>query len=104
MAMTPEERTLRARLAALEMHAKGRTNTAPAREAMWRRFLDQVDPERVLPEEERNRRAEQARRAHCTRMAMKSVTARRKAREARERAARLEADIAQLEAERRGVA
>jgi membrane-bound lytic murein transglycosylase B len=37
--------------------------TAPARAAQLARYLDQVDPEHVLPEDERRQRAEQARRA-----------------------------------------
>lgn len=101
MALSPEERRLRARLAALEMHAKGSTNTAPAREALWRKFEDQVDPERKLPPAERRKRAEAARRAHYTRLALRSVVARRQARERREEAEQLEALAEQLEAQNR---
>jgi hypothetical protein len=53
--------------------------TQPARDKFNQRFLDQVDPERVLPEAERQRRAEQARKAYFTRLALKSAVARRKA-------------------------
>jgi hypothetical protein len=37
--------------------------TAPARAAQLARYLDQVDPDRVLPEDERARQVELARRA-----------------------------------------
>jgi hypothetical protein len=50
--------------------------TAPARAAMFRKFEDQVDPDRVLPVEERAKRAESARRAHYQRLAMKSAQSR----------------------------
>jgi hypothetical protein len=42
------------------------------------RFEDQVDPHRVLPNAERQRRAEQAKKAYFTRLALKSVQARRR--------------------------
>lgn len=51
--------------------------TAPAREALMRKFEDQVDPDRVLPAEERAKRAENARKAHYQRMALKSAQSRR---------------------------
>ena len=40
------------------------------------KFLREVDPDGVLPEDERNRRAEAARRAHYQRMALASAKAR----------------------------
>jgi hypothetical protein len=40
------------------------------------RFVDQVDPDRVLPEAERQRRAEAARRAHMAQLAFRSAKAR----------------------------
>jgi len=52
--------------------------TRPAREAFERRFLDQVDPDRVLPEAERERRARAARRAYFSALAFKSAQARRR--------------------------
>jgi hypothetical protein len=76
--MTPEQRTLRARTAAHTQHSKGRTNTQPARAAWWTRFLDEVDPGRVLPEAEREKRADHAMRAHMARMALASSKARSK--------------------------
>jgi hypothetical protein len=36
-----------------------------------RKFEDQVDPERALPEDERNRRAEHALKAHMASLALK---------------------------------
>jgi hypothetical protein len=60
------------------MHAQGLTNTGPAREAFEQRFLDEVDPDRTLPENERLRRAGFARKAYYTRLAIKSAQARRK--------------------------
>jgi hypothetical protein len=77
--MTPEERTLRARLAAHSLHAKvdSRAHTEPARRAFADSFEKQVDPGGVLPLEERLRRAEHARKAYFTRLAFKSVRARR---------------------------
>lgn len=67
--MTPEQRTLRARLAAHAMRAQGKTNTAPARAAQWEKYLDEVDPHLTLPEDERIRRAQHARIAFMTRIA-----------------------------------
>ncbi len=51
--------------------------TNHARAALLRRFEDEVDPERVLPAEERLRRAGQARKAYFTRLALASADARR---------------------------
>lgn len=85
MPMTSTERRLRAQLAALERTARGEDpseRTRKAREAAARRFEDQVDPDRVLPTEERQRRAEAARMAHMTRMAYRSAKLRRERREA----------------------
>lgn len=77
--LTPSERSLRARLAAQTMHSRNdsRVTSAPARAAAEKRFLDEVDLERVLPEAERLRRAECAKKAHFTRMAYLSARARR---------------------------
>jgi hypothetical protein len=77
--LTPAERTLRARLAAHAGHAQGKTNTEPARKAFKERFLDEVDPDRVLPEAERLRRAEHAYKAHMARLSLKAAQARRRA-------------------------
>jgi hypothetical protein len=73
--------TLRARLGAHALHAKydSRELTARARAKFLQRFIDEVDPERELPEAERLKRAEHALRAHMTRLALRSAQARRKA-------------------------
>ena len=80
MTLSPAERTLRARLAAHSLHAQvnSRDHTAPARRAFMDRFEDEVDPNRVLPNAERQRRAEHAKKAYFTRLALKSVQARRR--------------------------
>ena len=78
--MTPEERTMRARLAAHTLHAThdSREITAPARAAFQSRFEREVDPDGELPSDERARRAAQARKAYYTRLALASAKARRK--------------------------
>lgn len=78
--LRPQERVLRARLAA---HTKWsrydpREGTQKARDAFLTSFLDKVDPDRVLPEDERLRRADSARRAHFTKMALASARSRRR--------------------------
>jgi hypothetical protein len=77
--MAESDRTLAARLGAHSLHAQcdSRETTAKARAKFLERFLDQVDPDRVLPESERLRRAEHARKAYFTRLALKSAKARR---------------------------
>ena len=64
--LTPAERNLRARAAAYRLHSlyDSRQLTANARAAFEQRFARQVDPDRVLPEAERQRRAECARKAY----------------------------------------
>jgi hypothetical protein len=52
--------------------------TRAARQAFWNKFERDVDPEGVLPPEERARRAEMARKAHFARLALASAKARRK--------------------------
>lgn len=77
--MTPAERSMRARIAAYSLHAKRdpRETTAPARAAFLARFEHQVDPDGSLPDAERRRRAEAARKAHFTKLALRSAQARR---------------------------
>jgi hypothetical protein len=78
--LSPEQRSLRARMAAYAMHARydSRQVTANARKAFLDRFEREVDPDSVLPIHERRRRAESAKRAHMTRLALRSAQARRK--------------------------
>lgn len=86
MPMTPSERTLRARLGAHTLHATHdpRETTAKAREALQKRFEDEVDPDRVLPEDERARRIHHAKQAYYARLALKSAQSRRARRAAAE--------------------
>jgi len=77
--LTPAERSLRGRLGAHKLHAThdSRELTKNARAAFLERFEHEVDPDRQLPELERQRRAEHARKAYFTRLALASVRARR---------------------------
>jgi hypothetical protein len=78
--LTPEQRSLRARLAVHESWARtddAAARTAPARKAFLDRFEKQVDPNGELPPAERTRRAEHARKAYFARLALKSAQARR---------------------------
>jgi hypothetical protein len=79
MSLSPGERSLRARMAAFAMHSQNdsKKTSQPARDAFQKMFLDEVDPFRELPEAERLRRAECARKAHFTRMAYRSAKVRR---------------------------
>lgn len=83
MAESPEERSAHAQLAALSRSARepsGAAMTARARETFLNKFYDATDP--ALPEVERHRQADAARRAHFVRLARASVRARRAVREA----------------------
>lgn len=55
------------------------TMVGPAHRGFRRRFENLVDPDRVLPEAEREARADRARRAHMLTLAAKSAAARKKA-------------------------
>jgi hypothetical protein len=80
-ARVQSERVLQARLAAHSLHARvsdPAAHTLPARQAFLDRFAVEVDPEGVLPPAERDRRAEHARRAYFTRLALRSAQSRRK--------------------------
>jgi hypothetical protein len=82
LSLSPEQRTLRASIAAHAMHAKNdsREITANARAAFLKRFLDEVDAVTPgLPGAERLRRAEHLLRAHMKRLALASSRARSKA-------------------------
>lgn len=77
--LTPAERTARARLAAHTLHSRvdSTVHTEPARRAFLERFEQAVDPDKVLPPAERRRRAEHAKKAYFTRLALRSARARR---------------------------
>lgn len=82
MPLTPSERTLRARLGAhksWQNTTDRAARTANARKAALDRFDREVDPDGTLPLAERARRAEHARKAYFTALALKSAKARRKA-------------------------
>jgi hypothetical protein len=86
MVLSPSERTIRARLAAHEQHSRysPHETTAAGQTAFRARFEKQVDPDGVLPVEERARRAQSALRAHMTRLAFYSARNRRMRKEARQ--------------------
>lgn len=78
---TPEQRALAARIAAHSKWAQTdpREGTAAARKAALDRFERQVDPDGVLSDPERARRAEHAKKAYFLQLAAKSASARKKA-------------------------
>jgi len=79
--LTPEQRAMRARIAAHSRWAKEsdpQAATAPARRASMERFEREVDPGGTLPSAERSLRAEHARKAYMQRLALRSSQARRK--------------------------
>lgn len=82
--LTPEQRSQRARIAALERWSRddGKANGEACQAGLRRKFYNETDP--TLPEAERIRRADCAYRAHMTRLAYLSPRARmaRKAGEA----------------------
>jgi hypothetical protein len=87
MSLSPEQRRLRAQIAANSRWSREdpRVGTARARAAWYRKFLDQVDPERILSHAERDRRAQSALRAEMQRLALRSSKARSAKAAARER-------------------
>jgi len=80
MPATPEQRRLIGRIGAYSLHARydPRQTTAPARRAFMARFEREVDPDGVLEDAERRRRAESARKAYFTRLALASSKARQR--------------------------
>lgn len=58
--------------------------TAPGRAAFWQQFLDEVDPHRELPEDERTERAQAARKRYYAELGHRSGEARRARRAQRE--------------------
>jgi hypothetical protein len=77
--LSPAERSLRARLAVHTLHATRdpRQATALARAGFLARFEREVDPDGVLDQSERRRRAEHARRAYFIRLSLAAIAARR---------------------------
>lgn len=79
MSTTQTERTLRAKIAAHKRwaHTVDRTAaTEPARRGLLDKFEREVDPHNRLNPAERAKQAENARREHYARMALKSARAR----------------------------
>jgi hypothetical protein len=74
---TAAERSLRGKIGAHSLHAKydSRDLTAPGRKAsaenLNKRLLAEIDPRNELPEGERARRLDHARRAYFSRLALK---------------------------------
>ena len=96
MPLTPAERIMRARLASHRSWANTSdpaARTAPARAAMLDRFMREVDPDGTLLPAERERRAEHARKAYYTGLALKSASARRRASKALDDLAEAEAAL-----------
>lgn len=81
MAISAAERRLRSQIGAHESWARTEnrsSRTLPARQALEAKFEKMVDPDGTLLPAERARRAENARKAHYTRMALKSAQVRRR--------------------------
>jgi hypothetical protein len=78
--LSPTEAHLRARIGAYALHSKydPRETTVPARAAFLDRFTREVDPDGLLPEAERLRRATYARKAYFAKLALKSAQSRRR--------------------------
>jgi hypothetical protein len=81
LSLSPEQRSQRARIAAHAMHAKNdvRRTTAAGRDAFMARFEREVDPDGVLDQAERARRAEHARKSYFAKLAYLSAKARQRA-------------------------
>lgn len=72
MSFSPELAAIYGRIGAHTAHAKhsGEKMTAKARESFMARFEREVDPEGVLPAAERARRAQHAKSAYFSRLAL----------------------------------
>lgn len=93
--LTPEQAALVGRVGAHESWARTpdrSARTAPARAAAWSSWVRKADPDGVLSDADRQRRAEHLRSAHMARLGLRSSLNRSKAKHARAEAARLEAD------------
>jgi hypothetical protein len=88
---------LRGRIGAYRLHATHdpRETTAAARAKFLARFEREVDPDGLLPEPERLRRAEMARKAYFAALALKSSRTRaRRSKQAAQRATRKSGEAA----------
>jgi hypothetical protein len=105
--LDPREMARRGKVGAHVLHSRHdpRETTAKGRATFLARFEREVDPERTLPEAERQRRAQHARAAYFARLALKSARtrakrARRKAPEAVTPGAETTAEVRHGAAER----
>lgn len=92
MASTSSERRLAAQVSAYSSWAQTENRTArtqPARDALLRKFEQQVDPDGTLSPVERDKRVQAARKAYYASLALRSARARRLAKEAAEAEAAL---------------
>ena len=73
-------RSLAGRIGGYALAAKydSRETSKPGREAFLKRFEEEVDPDHVLPQRERERRATAARKAYFAQLALKSAKVRRR--------------------------
>lgn len=80
MSLTPEQRRLRAQLAANVRWSREdpSVNARRAQAGLVARFEREVDPDGTLPPAERARRVECARKAHMQRLALASSRARKR--------------------------
>lgn len=105
---TSSDRALIARVAAhtswantTDPSARTAPGRAAAHAALLNRFDREVDPDGTLPPDVRARRAEHARKAYFTRLALRSAQSRRRAAAARSAAKTLDQDAADAERELR---
>lgn len=87
--LNPDRARILGRIGAHQLHATRNPieTTQKARETFLARFEQLADPDGVLPEVERLRRARHLRHAHMTRLSLLAVEARRRKRAAQEGAA-----------------
>jgi hypothetical protein len=79
--LTPEQRSIRARIGAFALHAQGGTSTGAGTRAFLARFVDDVTAAatargETLTPQETERRAQMARKAYFSRLALASSRAR----------------------------
>lgn len=83
MSLTPEQRTLRSRAAAHVLHGThdSRELTQAARSGFAARFEKLADPEMVLPEAERQRRAQHLLKSYMASLSLKASKKRKGAKD-----------------------
>lgn len=94
MTVTATERSLICTIASQTRWGREPDRTAatqPGRDAWRAKLAREVDPDGTLPDDERERRVDSLMKAEMTRRALRSVQARRRAKEAREAEAAAEA-------------